>query len=199
MLFDRTRGLDFAAMCLLPKILCLFALAACAPLAHAQAQPVYRCIGAHGEPVFSGQPCGTPAPAASNGASAQGGGFGGACAGSPQTLRRAIADAFASHDVNRLSGLILWHGMDQASARNTLRMLSDWLKQPLAGIAIAYGAGPPLADDHATSAATAGYPVAATSVVARPPTGFEVSTGGDDGSRRDFGVVKSGGCWWLTF
>lgn len=117
------------------QCLCLLALTACAPLAHAQ---IYRCIGAHGEPVFSGQPCGTPAPVNPGVAGARGEGFGAVCAASPQALRQAIADAFTAHDVNRMAGLILWRGMDQASARATLRHLAEWLKQPLAGIAVAY-------------------------------------------------------------
>ncbi|WHZ19449.1 MAG: hypothetical protein OJF55_001598 [Rhodanobacteraceae bacterium] len=181
------------------RTLCLLVLLACAPLLHAQtAQPVYRCIGVHGEPVFSGQPCGTPAPASSSATSAQGGSFGGACAATPQALRQSIADAFTSHDVNRLAGLILWRGMDQASAYNALRGLSEWLKQPLAGIKIAYASGPPPEGDPA-SAATAGFPAAAASIVSQPPIGLEISTGGGDGGTRDFGVTESGGCWWLTF
>jgi len=181
-------------MHLLSKTLCLLVLAACAPLTHAQ---VYRCIGAHGEPVFSGQPCGTPMPATSAGASMQVGGFGGVCAASPEVLRRSIADAFTSHDVNRLAGLILWQGMDQASARATLHSLAAWLKQPLAGIAIAYAMGPPFVGQAPVPATTA--PAPAGSSATAPPTGFEISTGGSDGSTRNFGVVESGGCWWLTF
>jgi len=175
------------AMGLLPKILCLLALSACAPLAHAQ---IYRCIGAHGEPVFSGQPCGNPAPASSN-AAAMGDVFGDVCAASPQALRQAIGEAFTAHDVNRLAGLILWRGMDQASARGTLRSLAEWLKQPLTGIAIARAAGPPF--DGLSPAASSG----AADATAQPPTGFEISTA--DGATRDFGITEFGGCWWLTF
>lgn len=181
----------------LPKIFCLLALVACAPLAHAQAQPVYRCIGAQGEPVFSGQPCGTPAPATSNGVPAQGG-VGGTCSASPHALRQSIAAAFTRHDVNRLAGLILWQGMDQTSVHNALHELTEWLKQPLAGITIAYAAGPPPDNDAAASIAAA-VPASAASVASRPPSGFEISTAGGDGNRRDFGIVQSGGCWWLTF
>lgn len=185
-----------------PRTLCLLALLACAPLAHAQrAQPVYRCIGAHGEPVFSGQPCGTPAPAPGTSAPAQGNGFGAVCAGSPQALRQAIAGAFAARDVNQLAGLILWNGMDQESARATLRALSAWLKQPLTGIAFMRATGSPLADTNAGPppvASTSG-PAGASSVTASPPVGFDVSTGGVEGTTRDFGLVESGGCWWLTF
>lgn len=180
----------------LPKILCLFALAACAPLLHAQSQPIYRCLGVNGEPVFSGQPCGTPAPATSNGTAAPDSpGFGLTCVASPQALRRSIAEAFTRHDVNRLAGLLLWRSMDQASARSALRGLTEWLKQPLAGIAIAYAAGPPPGDGD-VSATASGNPASASSA-AQTPTGFEISTGG--GGTRDFGIVESGGCWWLTF
>lgn len=196
----RSRPPYTRAMGLLPKIVCLLALLACASLAHAQhAQPVYRCIGAHGEPVFSGQPCGTPAPASAASAPAQGSGFSAACAGSPQALREAIAGAFATHDVNQFAGLILWNGMDQNSARAALRALAAWLKQPLTGVAIARAAGPPFADSGPPATSSGGAPVSASSVSASPPTGFDISTGGVDGTTRDFGLVESGRCWWLTF
>lgn len=189
------------------RMLCLFvllagALLAGAPLAHAQhTQPVYRCIGPHGEPVFSGQPCGTPAPAPGMNASAQGTGFSAVCAASPEALRQAVAGAFAARDVNQLAGLILWRGMDQGSARATLRSLAAWLKQPLTGIAFMRATGPPLADAGAGPAPVSGNgtPASASSVSALPPTGFDISTGGVDGANRDFGLVESGGCWWLTF
>lgn len=172
---------------IIARCLCLFALIACAPLAHAQ---IYRCIGAHGEPVFSGQPCGNPVSSSSS-AGAMGNSFGDVCAASPQALRQAIAEAFTTHDVNRLAGLILWRGMDQASARSTLRSLAEWLRQPLSGIAIARAAGPPF---DGSSPATS---VGAVPAAMQPPTGFEISTA--DGATRDFGVTEFGGCWWLTF
>ncbi len=184
------------------KLLCMLALLACAPLAHAQHdQPVYRCIGPHGEPVFSGQPCGTPAPAPGTSASVRGTGFSAVCATSPEALRQAIARAFAAHDVNQLAGLILWYGMDQGSARTALRSLSAWLKQPLTGIAVTRAAGPPFADADSgpPPVTTSGEPASASSVAALPPTSLDVSTGGVDGATRDFGLVESGGCWWLTF
>lgn len=184
------------------KLLCLLALLACAPLAYAQhAQPVYRCIGAHGEPVFSGQPCGTPAPAPGSSMSAQGTDFSAVCAASPEALRQSIARAFAARDVNQLAGLILWRGMDQGSARSALRSLATWLKQPLTGIALTRAAGSPFADTDSwpPPVASTGEPASASSVAALPPTGIDVSTGGVDGTTRDFGLVESGGCWWLTF
>lgn len=172
-------------------MLCLLALVACAPLARAQ---VYHCIGAHGEPVFSGQPCGTPAPPPGQSAVAPEKNFV-VCAASPRELKQSVAKSFATQDVNRLAGLILWRDMDQVSAQAALRSLAAWLKQPLVGIAIAYATGPPYAD-------TGPAPVVGSSVaglVPQRPTGFEVSTGGADGGTRDFGVIEFGGCWWLTF
>ena len=174
--------------------MCLLALAACAPLARAQ---IYHCIGAHGEPVFSGEPCATPAPSASAMAS-HGQRFAAPCADSPAALRQALASVFTTHDVNRLAGLILWRDMDQGSARTTLRSLAAWLKQPLTGIAIAYPTGPPFANGPGPAASASG-PAAGSSAPLPPPTGFEVSTGGTDGFTRDFGVTQSGRCWWLTF
>lgn len=189
-----TRG-----MRLLSKLLCLLALLACVPLARAQAtQPVYRCIGAQGEPVFSGQPCGTPAAQPGTTAGMPGAGSAGVCAGSPSALRQSIAQAFATHDVNQFAGLLLWRGMGQASARATLASLSAWLRQPLTGIAVARAAGPPPTHDVPASGTSGAPPVNASSS-ALPPTGYAVSTGGVDGHTRDFGVVESGGCWWLTF
>lgn len=182
------------------QCLCLLALLAWAPLAHAQhAQSVFRCIGAHGEPVFSGQPCGTPASQPGQTANAQAGAFGGVCAASPRELEQDIAQAFATRDVNRLAGLILWRGMDQAAARATLHGLSMWLKQPLAGIAVDYPNGPPLASAEPPPLEPTGTPTTAPGTSAQPPVGFEVSTGGGDGSTRAFGVTEFGGCWWLTF
>jgi hypothetical protein len=184
------------------KLLCLLALFACAPLAHAQkGQPVHHCIGAHGEPVFSGQPCGTPAPAPGTYAPMQSTGASAVCAASPEALRQAVAGAFASRDVNQFAGLVLWSGMDQGAARATLLSLAEWLKQPLTGIAIAHATMPPPADAAIgpPPVTASGQPASASSVAESPPTGFDISTGGVDGATRDFGLVESGGCWWLTF
>lgn len=180
--------------------LCLLALLGCAPAAWAQSTGIHRCIGAHGEPVFSGQPCANPVPSTSSANPvAQENGFGSLCAGSPQLLRTEIARAFATRDVNRLAGLILWRGMGEASVRATLGALSAWVKQPLAGIVVAGATGPPPV--NAGPAPTGSVVQPGPLAGARPglPTGFEISTGGGDGSTRDFGITEIGGCWWLTF
>ena len=185
---------------ILPALGLLLLLAGTLP-ARAQQQPIFRCIGAHGEPVFSGQPCGTPAPAQGASAGIGAGAVGTRCAASPQALREAIAGAFASHDVNQLAGLMVWRGVGQASARASLESLARWLRQPLSGIAATYANGPPApGGTAATPGPDSAAPATASSAAATGAlTGLAVSTGGGDGSTRDFGVMQSGGCWWLTF
>lgn len=173
------------------KSMCLLTLLTCAPLAQAQ---VFRCVGAQGEPVFSGEPCGTPAPAARAAGPAQA--FAGICADSPQSLRDEIAKAFARHDVNRLAGLILWSGYDQGFARATLQSLKTWMQQPLTGIAVVYATGPPVAEGALIAGGGAPPSLEPPHAAAPAPSGFLVSTAGDT---RDFGISQSGGCWWLTF
>lgn len=179
----------------IPRLLCAVALLTCASLAHAQ---IYHCIGAHGEPVFSGEPCGTPAPSG-HGATASSG-VGAVCAASAQSLRTAVAGAFQTHDVNLLAGLIVWRGIGQSSARATLRSLANWLQQPLEGISIAYsGADPPPPEAAPVYADAPDDTPGNASVVTQAPTGLAISTGGVAGSTRYFGLTESEGCWWLTF
>jgi hypothetical protein len=176
------------------KLLWIIALLLCAPLAHAQ---IYRCIGVHGEPVFSGEACAPGAsPRSAGDIAARSGGFTAACATSPGKLRKATAEAFDTHDANRLAGLIVWRGVDQTLAQATLRAFTVWVQQPLAGIALAYANGPP--DAHA-GAVSGGHAADATGPASGQLSSIEISTGGDDGSTRDFGVLRFGGCWWLTF
>ncbi len=171
--------------------LCLLAwwAGACAARTHA---PIYHCVGAHGEPVFSGQPCGTPAPPP-DATGSPGPGAGDHCATSPGALRQALGQAFVTQDVNRLAGLIIWRDLDQAAARRQLEALAAWLHQPLTGITpLPTGAPPP--------AATWSSPVTppAASTTGTLPIGYAVATAGASATR-DFGVRQQGGCWWLTF
>lgn len=165
---------------------CLVLLWASPHSAHAQ---IYRCVGTHGEPVFSGQPCGTPAPLP-GAAGAVGSGFGDHCATSPELLRQAIAQAFATHDVNRLAGFIVWRGIDQASARAELQQLRAWLQQPLTGITTTHAGGAP-----PTGPGTEPAPPGSTAPV---PVSLIVATAGSD-APRTFGLSPQDGCWWLTF
>lgn len=177
-------------------LVCLAAGAIC--VARPAAAQVYRCIGAHGEPEFSGQPCAAPLPSAATGAADAADGTGSLCAASPGVLRNAVAQAFAARDVNRLAGVMLWRGVDQASARAVLRALAAWMQRPLTGIADVRAGGPPEGAPEPAPASAIPAPAPAASAPAPPPIAFAVSTGGVDGSTRDFSLVRSGGCWWLT-
>ncbi len=185
---------------LLPLV--AFAILCIAHTAHAQ---VHRCLGADGELVFTDQPCGTQeqsldaanyangvAPAASGGVTgidtvqlaATG------CPSSPQALRDRIALAFNSDDPNALAGLIDWRGYDRSSANARLREFKRWLQQPLAGIQF----------DGATD--PSGAQPGDADYAAPNPTGITVLTqprGDDVPSSRSFGVMRRGGCWWLSF
>lgn len=171
------------------------ALAAFAPLAHAQ---IHRCVGAHGEPEFSGQPCGTATPGnPANDAPPDR--WGNVCAASRRALAQEITDAFQTRDVNLLAGLILWRGTSQATARASLRALAAWLKRPLVGISMVTDPGPPRRNgDEAVST----DPQAASGSLRRwapplLPAGLEVATDGE-GDARYFGLAQIGACWWLT-
>lgn len=189
------------------RLLCLGALVVVAPFAQAQ---IYHCIGPHGEQEFTDQPCATPVsaplslPLASpsrDSSAPVDTGFGNVCPGSPTGLRLAVSNAFDTRDVNSLAGLILWRGIGQRAAIDRLRSLKAWLKQPLADIALVRGAGLPYAEDAVSPESESADDGQAVVIApqAALPVGLRVSTGGDEGRTRDFGVTESGGCWWLTF
>lgn len=177
------------------RFLCLCALVALAPLAQAQ---IYHCIGPHGEQVYTDQPCASPAPSAVSNPAADTA-FGNVCPGSPTGLRRAVSNAFDTHDVNSLAGLILWRGIGQGAAIDRLRSLKAWLKQPVTDIALVQGASPPYAGDASPDTIYASNGQAIVVAPSLQPVGLRVSTGGANGSTRDFGISEFGGCWWLTF
>ena len=192
-------------------MLCLLVLAGAAPLAHAS---VYRCIGAHGEMIFTGEPCGAPAPAASVGAKPATAINGNAllyaaCPGSPQVLRDRLAGAFDSGDPNALSGLFLWDSVDPGSAHSIMRGFARMLKRPLVGIDLRGANAPPpteVAVDPALDASSDVAMPAADASIAPPPHIDELvvrtqSAGTDDAASdaHVYGVVRRGGCWWLTF
>ena len=173
----------------LARILVLLALVLAPPFAHAQ---VFQCVGAHGEPVYSGEPCGTPASSAQSGVTTVSQ-LASVCAASPTELDHALTRAFQTRDVNLVSGLLLWQGIGSRESQQTLRTLAAWLQQPLTGIKLISNADPP------GVAPMSPEPPPATSTVtpAVVYTGLAVTTAGD--TTRAFGLVHQDGCWWLTF
>jgi hypothetical protein len=172
-------------------------LASCA-LARADGQSVHRCIGAQGEIVFSGVPCGTPAPAvAPSSTSPITSGRAIApvnCPASVETLRTLIADALARRDANAIAGVMRWDGVGGAAARQRMREIAELAARPMLGIDASGGA------DLVQAAPDA--PEDAEIVQPAPPTTLLVRTGSseDGGSREhEFGVVHSDGCYWLDW
>ncbi|MEO7323579.1 MAG: hypothetical protein ABIW82_01985 [Dokdonella sp.] len=151
-------------------------------------QNVHRCVGLHGEIVFSGLSCaasaatGTeflpaaataPLPAADS------------CAASRSELRERMVAAIARHDPNALAGMLRWRGVGGEAAKGRLRTLRDLARRPL--LAIDGVADTPADDgDNAVDAAD----------------GMHVRTGGGDSGgvhEHAFGIALEGGCYWLLW
>lgn len=164
--------------------LCAFALQSTIALAEdsADGQQVHRCVGRHGEIVFSGLACNASESVGySAGATATTSAAPPAdsCPASQQELRDRLAGAIARHDANTIAGMLRWRGIGGAAANDRLRALRDLVKYPL------------LALDGA--AAGTGAPTSA---------GLWVRTGSNtQGGVREhaFGVDLEGGCYWLVW
>jgi hypothetical protein len=164
--------------------------------------PILHCIGANGSPVFTDQPCAAlqaasvdpaanpsennhplePPPAT-------------LCAATLDELRQSVINAFASHDANRLAGLMLWNGYGHGAAVADIRELSTLMQRPLLDLSPARDSPP------------AGNASSADAAPTTPPTSPPVSdqlvlhTAGTDGSGSPhelrFGIVRHAGCLWL--
>lgn len=177
------RSIELATICL------AIAFASACVGAHAEGQPVHRCIGTHGEIVFSGVACGA-AVAADAPSSAQPGSerpiAAPICPESADALREFMAAAVARRDTNAIAGVLRWDGVGGAEARRRLTELNELAARPLLGI-----------DVDGTGDATA-----AADPPAAPPAALTVRTGsGDDGGTREheFRISTSGGCYWLDW
>ena len=166
------------------------ALAAAPPL---QPQPIHRCIGREGEPVFTAKPCAdeslvmVPAPALA-GSAAPAGLSMHVCPLSPQELRDRVALALQERDANKLAGLMLWNGDTQRGAVDALRRLAALVRQPVNDLALSSAT----ADISAPSSA-----VEPTSAASTADVPLQLTITGEDGSSTVFMLSDSGGCWWL--
>ena len=188
------------AMRALALLLLLPLLAAALP---AQAQnPIHHCVDAHGNPLFTDQPCTSqqaapvlaPPPAAAASIAPPGVPVPlQHCATTAAELRRRVIDAFAARDPNRLAGLMLWHGYGHASAVDDVRALGRLVQQPLLEIHF----GDEAAGDPAM-AGSAGLPMAASPA----PTSadeLQLRTSGDSGRGARFAIARQAGCLWLRY
>ena len=162
---------------------------------------IHRCVGADGNPVFTDQPCAaldaTPVrrttPRHDDGPVAPTPAV--LCAANAAELKRAVIDAFAAGDANRMAGLMLWRGYGRKAAVADIRALRRAMREPLLDI------GPePESDPMPASAFVApGVPLGRS-----PPARDDLlvlHTAGNDGSGAPhamrFQVVRRFGCLWL--
>jgi len=174
---------------------CLILLAWSMPIL-AQTE-IHRCIGANGSAVFTDQPCAALQATPVSPAATPGNDIAPAapppilCAASLGALRQSVIDAFASHDANRMAGLMLWSGYGRGTAITDIRSLGALMKKPLLDVGTPDEPAP--GDD----------PLAPPPPPAPPPANAQLvlHTAGNDGSGSPhelrFNVVSLAGCLWL--
>jgi hypothetical protein len=171
----------------------LFVLAAPC-VAHAEnGQTVHRCIGEHGEIVFSGVACGgaevggtdvraVPRPSSSPATDAASA-VAMTCPRSPVELRDLFANALSRRDTNAITSLVRWNGVGGAEARERLKEIAELGQRPLIGVEL---------DSDASFAKDVPEPSGTLTV----RTG-STSYGGP--REREFRVGVDGGCYWLDW
>jgi hypothetical protein len=193
----------------LATLLCLILLAWAVP-AIAQ-NPIHRCIGADGGPLFTDQPCtalqGTAvSPAAATTAGSSGQPSEPAhllCAASLGALRQSVIDAFASRDANRLAGLMLWGGYGRGAAIADIRSLNSLMKQPLLDLSPTDDPAHAGSDPPAPGNSSSVDPFDPNPPASAPAAGNQLvlHTAGMDGSGSPhelrFDIVHRAGCLWL--
>jgi hypothetical protein len=176
------------------------------PIAAARAQgDIHRCVGADGQLVFTDRVCSdvnakpvlppasaSTAPALSSGVAQPPPPL--LCAADMGHLKQAVVDAFASHNPNRLAGLMLWDGAGQQAVVAHIRAFALLMDHPLVGVDID---GDESADDEgdveSSQASASNAPAHGETLV--------VQTESDDGSgerqEASFDVIRHAGCLWL--
>ena len=165
--------------------------------------PIQRCIGANGSPVFTDQPCAAlqatsldPAAKPSESSHPLEPPPLTLCAATLGELRQSVIDAFASHDANRLAGLMLWNGYGHGAAVADISALSALMKRPLLDLGPSRDS-PPAGDDSSAA------PFTPATSPAPPPVSDQLvlHTAGTDGSGSPhelrFDIVRHAGCLWL--
>lgn len=192
----------------------LLLLAGLVPALALAQDPVHRCMGADGHPVFTDQPCmalgatslAPVAPAADEGEGVAAPPPAVLCAVDRPALQQAIVDAFAHRDANRLAGLMLWGGYGRGAAVADIRALQNIMREPLLGFDPPQesASGRRATDDTYTREFypfDATTPTAPLPVTPAPDTTLVLHTAAGDGlgpSRSlRFRVVRRSGCLWL--
>jgi hypothetical protein len=164
--------------------------------------PIERCIGANGSPVFTDQPC-SALQAAPLAAAAQPSHDSQPvepppilCAVTLAELRQSVINAFANHDANRLAGLMLWSGYGHGAAVANIQELGALMQRRLLDLG-------PARDSPPAGAGSSAEPFTPASPPASPPVSDQLvlHTAGTDGSGSPhelrFDIVRHAGCLWL--
>ncbi len=194
---------------LLALLLLLFSLATVPAVAQTS---IHRCIGGDGNPVFTDQPCAAlnASPVARSTQSAHESAapsLAVLCATTGEELQRAVIDAFANRDANRMAGLMLWDGYGQHAAVTDIRALQQIMRYPLLDFApdadLARESAP-ASSAEAPAADRFNDPdgAAPSDVAEPPPTNMLVlHTSASDGRGQPrelrFKVTRRFGCLWL--
>jgi hypothetical protein len=167
---------------------CLLGFSACSVARADDGQRVHRCIGEHGEIVFSGLPCASGARVDSGARLSEAqSAVASTCPRSPEELRSVLGDALSRGDTNRVASLVRWDGVGGAEARERLREIADLGARPLLGIELD-GDAASASDDIADESP--------------PPGALIVRTGSSEhGAPREhaFRIGASSGCYWLDW
>lgn len=170
---------------------------------------IERCVGEHGEAMFTQSCPGTVAaprqrPSRQGTAVAVAASAGGFCARTPQQLEQQVRSALATRNGIRLSGLALWRGVPARAARGEARELLKLLKAGSASVALEAASMYPAHDPHEhdgyehdsygrDSAPTARTPGSA--LVVMPVTERQGFTHSE---QLRFDIVRDHGCYWLS-
>ncbi|MFZ0871341.1 MAG: DUF4124 domain-containing protein [Rhodanobacter sp.] len=163
--------------------------------------PIHRCVGADGNPVFTDQLCTTLQATPLNPAAKPSDDIHPVepppilCAATLGELRQSVIDAFANHDANRMAGLMLWNGYGHGAAVADIRSLSALMRQPL--LDLGPPPGPPPAGGSSTDPFTPTTPPATPLVSDQLVLHMAGNDGGDSPHELRFDIVRHAGCLWL--
>ncbi|KRE88831.1 hypothetical protein ASG87_09710 [Frateuria sp. Soil773] len=177
------------------------------PLAPALAQnPIHRCIGADGNPVFTDRVCSdvqaTPTRPAASPAATTAPAIGEPppilCAADLAELKQGVVDAFATRDANRLAGLMLWGGYGRRAVVADIGSLRELMQRPLLDVA---ETAPDAAPDDSGFADGPAPPGTAAAPATGATRALVLRTAADDGTgvarEARYAIVRSAGCLWL--
>jgi len=165
----------------------------------ARAAGVHRCIGAHGDAIFTDQPCEDigavvrPEPVPAFGATNPQRVHAHDCARTVDDLRRGLEAALAAHDVNRIAGFYQWAGIGSEESALLLKRLQEIANRPLTAVNLIHSRRPVDASGFQTVASTRTSEASAIELVQTR------SDNDPTPARTGFALSRYMDCWWVRF